>query len=155
ILAHLAARGLRWVEDATNCDPRFVRNRIRREVMPVLASVFGARVVETLCRSATLTRRLVSDVEREAQSALSRLATRGRSGIVMPVAELERLSSELRAEVVLAAAAEQGESRARRAAAHRAIRRMLEQPALARPVRIGRLSAERSGAYLRVGPGVL
>ncbi len=37
----LQARGLTWVEDPSNDDPRYLRNRIRREALPVLASVFG------------------------------------------------------------------------------------------------------------------
>jgi tRNA(Ile)-lysidine synthase len=37
--AWAAARGLGWVEDPTNADPRFLRNRIRAEVLPLLASL--------------------------------------------------------------------------------------------------------------------
>src|SRR2546428_7451956 len=38
IEAHLRARGLEWVEDASNSDPRFLRNRIRLDVLPYLAA---------------------------------------------------------------------------------------------------------------------
>jgi tRNA(Ile)-lysidine synthase len=155
ILAHLDARRLQWVEDASNRDPRFLRNRIRHDVMPMLADIFGSDVVRSLCHSATLTRALVTDLERQAQSELQRVATRGPCGIVFPAAELERLPAELGAEVLLAAAAEQGESRARRAAAHRAIRGLLTGTGRFRPVRLGPLSVERSGASLRVGPTAL
>src|SRR5439155_1017649 len=88
ILAHLASRGLGWVEDVTNRDPRFLRNRMRHDVLPFLGHAFGPGVVESLCRSATLSRGLVADLERQARSELGRVATRGASGVVFPVAEL-------------------------------------------------------------------
>lgn len=41
----LRDRGLTWIEDPSNADPAYVRNRIRAEVLPVLLDVFPA------CRS--------------------------------------------------------------------------------------------------------
>jgi tRNA(Ile)-lysidine synthase len=152
ILAHLASRGLAWIEDATNRDPRFLRNRMRHGILPVLVETFGPRIVESLGRSAALCRGLVADLERRADSDLARLAKRGPDGIVLPVGELARLPGEVAAELLLRAATELGESRPRRAAAHRAIRRLLQPGAPPRAVRTGRLSMERSGAWLRVGP---
>jgi tRNA(Ile)-lysidine synthase len=155
ILAHLASRGLSWVEDATNRDARFLRNRMRHTILPALGEAFGPRIVESLGRAAALCRGFVTDLERRAASELARLAKRGPDGIVLPVGELARLPAELAAEVLLRAAAELGESRPRRAAAHRAIRRLLQPGAPPRPVRAGALSIERSGGWLRVGPTVL
>ncbi|MCK6530552.1 tRNA lysidine(34) synthetase TilS [Myxococcota bacterium] len=37
--AWAAARGLRWREDPTNADPRHLRNRVRAEVLPLLATI--------------------------------------------------------------------------------------------------------------------
>jgi tRNA(Ile)-lysidine synthase len=155
VLAHARSRGLDWVEDATNRDPRFLRNRIRHEVLPVLAGVFGPRLAESLCRSAALSRELVSDLDRQAQSELGRLAARGAYGFVFPVAALVGLPDEVAAQVLLLAASELGESRPRRAAAHRAVRRLLRPDAPRRALRLGRLGLERSGAWLRVGPNQL
>ncbi|MGM9578272.1 MAG: tRNA lysidine(34) synthetase TilS [Evtepia sp.] len=36
IEAYLALRGVPWIQDSSNADPTYARNRIRRDVMPVL-----------------------------------------------------------------------------------------------------------------------
>lgn len=38
----LAARGVAWIEDPTNCDERFTRNRIRSRILPALQTAFPA-----------------------------------------------------------------------------------------------------------------
>lgn len=48
--------GIAVVSDETNDDPRFQRNRIRREVMPLLQSVSGRDPVPLLLRTADLLR---------------------------------------------------------------------------------------------------
>lgn len=37
--AHCAARGLGWVEDASNADPAFARARVRANLLPALAAI--------------------------------------------------------------------------------------------------------------------
>jgi tRNA(Ile)-lysidine synthase len=49
--AHVVQAGWPWMDDPTNTDTRFTRNRIRHEVMPALLAAFPA-MVETLGRSA-------------------------------------------------------------------------------------------------------
>lgn len=46
--AFLAEEGLSWREDATNGDPRFLRARMRRELLPVVEALFP-RAVGHLC----------------------------------------------------------------------------------------------------------
>jgi tRNA(Ile)-lysidine synthase len=41
ILAHLEQRGLAWREDTTNRDGSNVRSRVRRELLPLIADIFG------------------------------------------------------------------------------------------------------------------
>lgn len=53
VRAWAAARGLVWREDPTNADPRFARNRIRNEVLPLLESV-RAGATRALARSAEI-----------------------------------------------------------------------------------------------------
>lgn len=47
----LVARGASWVEDPTNADERFTRNRIRKHLLPALESAFPA-FRDTFARSA-------------------------------------------------------------------------------------------------------
>ena len=47
----LAERGAGFVEDPTNTDPRFTRNRIRAQLLPALETVFP-QIRDTLARSA-------------------------------------------------------------------------------------------------------
>ena len=152
VLAHLEARALRWAEDASNRDRRFLRNRIRHDVLPYLADVCGPGIAEALCRSAGLSRALVRDVEDRARAELGRLGRLGTSGVVFAVADLGTLSSEVAAETLLQAAALLGDSRPRRGDVHRGLRRLLDPMAGRRALKLGRLAMERSGRWVRVGP---
>lgn len=49
-----ATKGLVWREDASNLDPRFTRNRIRHEFLPLAREVFHPRVEQVLARTAAL-----------------------------------------------------------------------------------------------------
>lgn len=51
VTAHLARHGLPSSADPSNLDPRFMRTRVRREVLPVLEGLSPA-IVEHLCRLA-------------------------------------------------------------------------------------------------------
>lgn len=53
LLRYLRTAGLSWREDSSNQDQRFVRNRLRHAVLPVLAAING-NVTQTLARTATL-----------------------------------------------------------------------------------------------------
>jgi len=41
--------GLEWVEDKSNEDTEFLRNRIRHQLLPQLCSDYNPRIVESLC----------------------------------------------------------------------------------------------------------
>jgi tRNA(Ile)-lysidine synthase len=53
-VALCASEGLAPVDDPSNADPRFRRNRIRAEVLPLLAEVAGRDLVPVLARQAEL-----------------------------------------------------------------------------------------------------
>jgi len=52
--------GIEAVRDPSNADPRFRRNRVRHELLPLLAEVAGRDPVPLICRSAAL---LAEDAE--------------------------------------------------------------------------------------------
>ncbi len=60
IETYLRERGISWVTDETNADPRYARNRLRHQVIPVLESL-NPRAVEACVR---MTDRLRQDLAR-------------------------------------------------------------------------------------------
>jgi len=50
------AEGLRYVHDPTNSEPRFRRNRVRHELLPLMEAIAGRDLVPVLARQAELLR---------------------------------------------------------------------------------------------------
>ena len=119
VWAHLAAHGLDAVEDGTNRDPKFLRNRIRHEVLPLLSAQAGPRLPEALRRVARGARETVEALDAVVRPRLTdhlkptpagwRLALAALAGLpsgavkaavrlaLVEVAATERLGSGLRA----------------------------------------------------------
>ncbi len=76
VLAHLTAHGLETMDDATNRDPKFLRNRVRHELLPVLATQIGSGAPQALRRLAR--------ASREAVDALDALVRPRLSGHLVP-----------------------------------------------------------------------
>ncbi|MBI2525191.1 MAG: tRNA lysidine(34) synthetase TilS [Candidatus Rokubacteria bacterium] len=154
IEAHLRAHDIPWVEDRSNRDPRFLRNRIRHEVLPFLAEAYDADVIRALCRGAAVAREVVSGLDARAAAELGRLAEARESGLLLPAAALAALPGEVAAGVLRGALLRLGVATPLRAHAHRALRQLLDPAAPGRQVRLGAMALERSGGWLRIGlPG--
>ena len=82
-----AALGLATLRDPMNADPRFVRVRVRHEVLPLLADVAGRDVAAVLARQASL---LADDAELLDSLARSLDPTDGRALGSAPVALARR-----------------------------------------------------------------
>jgi tRNA(Ile)-lysidine synthase len=89
----LRARGVAWVEDPTNADEQFTRNRIRARLLPALAAAFP-QFRDTFARSAAHAA--------EAQRLLDELAVDDLTHIGLPpqIARLQTLSRARQANVL-------------------------------------------------------
>jgi tRNA(Ile)-lysidine synthase len=93
ILAYLRERGLGWCEDPTNPTPRYDRNRVRRDVLPVLESL-RAGAEAALARAADLLR----EDDRALEALARRIAPPGATRVAR--GELERAPLAVRTRVV-------------------------------------------------------
>lgn len=57
------ALGLQPVEDPSNRDQRFVRNRVRHELLPLMAAISGRDVVPLLVRTSEISREASAELE--------------------------------------------------------------------------------------------
>jgi tRNA(Ile)-lysidine synthase len=152
LVAVLEEAGLEWREDPTNRDLKFFRNRVRHEVLPLLAAAHDADVVAALARVAGRARDMVSALEQVAATELERLvADQGPDALTLPRAGLATLPRSVAAEVLRQAAARLGSRAPLRAWAHRGLARLLASPPPRRPFRVGGLALEVSGPLVRIG----
>ena len=150
VVAELGRTGLAWVEDPTNADPRFLRNRVRHELLPLLARAVDSDVAAALARVAALARGTIDALDRVAAAELDRRAERGAGALTLPVAALAALPPPVAAEVLRRAAVELGGGAPLRASAHRGLARALASPPPRRALRLGGISVEVSGPRLRL-----
>ena len=123
IEAWLSHIGQSWREDATNADTAYTRNRLRRELLPVLGT-YNPRICEHLANLATLARDEEAYWQRELMRTLPQLLLPGRPvrgggraastdpGEVVLALEVERLPAPIavRRRILRAAARELGVS---------------------------------------------
>ncbi len=161
LLGELREAGLDWVEDPSNLDPKFLRNRIRHELLPFLQASYDADVVEALNRVARLARESVETIERTATIELDRLAgaeagplpreaAPSREAIVLRRSALAALPPPVGAEILRLAARRLGGRTDLRAWGHRGLRRVLAAPQPRRPFRLGGVTVEVSGDRVRI-----
>jgi tRNA(Ile)-lysidine synthase len=151
--AVLRAAGLDWIEDPTNRDPKFLRNRVRHELLPLLASGFDGDIVPALVRTAALARQATDALDQLAARELGRLVTVEPDGaLTLSVGALRTLPSNVAPEILRQAAARLGGTAPLRAWAHRGLARMSAVPRPRRPFRLGGITVEVSGDRVRLGP---
>jgi tRNA(Ile)-lysidine synthase len=96
ILAFLHERGLRWVEDRSNRDDRFTRNRVRHHLLPALAAHAGPRIVSALANTADLLRKEDEVLEEIARQVIDT----ARSGHRLEVRALKKMPAAIRRRVL-------------------------------------------------------
>jgi tRNA(Ile)-lysidine synthase len=147
----LTSEGLEWVEDPSNRDPKFLRNRIRHELLPLLAASYDTDVVPALAGVARLAREHVEALDQAAATELARQAVIGADALTLPRAGLAALPAPIAAEALRQAATRFGSRAPLRAWAHRGLRRVLAASPPRRPFRLGGVLVEVSGEWIRVG----
>ncbi len=149
VVAELLGTGLSWREDPTNRDVRFLRNRLRHEVLPRLAALNPA-VVSALTRTARLAREHVEACTAWAERELA--GARDASGEWrLSRARLQALPTDVAAEALRLAAADLGHRAPLRGWAQRGLRRILQDPPPRRPLRLAAVTVEVSGDHVRLG----
>jgi tRNA(Ile)-lysidine synthase len=154
IVAELAAVGLPWIEDPSNRDVRFLRNRVRHELLPALSAAWGADVVEALDRVGARMREVVDALDARAAHELDRLARTGVGDAVLSRTALATLPGEVAANVLRLAALRLGSRAPLRAWAHRGLGRALADPPARRPFRLAGVTVEVSGDWLRLSSAI-
>jgi tRNA(Ile)-lysidine synthase len=148
--ALLVSAGIEWLEDPSNDDRAFLRNRIRHEILPALAVAGHPEIVEALGRAARHARQATNAIEGMAARELARLARPGPGELILPLGELRELPGEIAAEVLRQGAARLGSRGPLRAWAHRGLRRALARPAPRRGFALGGVTVEVSVDALRL-----
>jgi tRNA(Ile)-lysidine synthase len=154
-VATLEAARLPWLEDPSNADPKFFRNRVRHELLPLLGSAYDPDVVSRLTAVARAARLNVDALEHMAARELERLADRSAAALTLSRTALAVLPAAVAAEVLRNAAASLGSRAPLRAWGHRGLRRVLAPRAPRRPFRLGGVLVEVSGDRVRVGAAPL
>lgn len=75
ILRWLHERGMTYFEDETNRDPKYLRSRMREELLPTLSKAFGKEIAPSLCRIG----KLAAELEEFTNSLLERYPADGAS----------------------------------------------------------------------------
>ena len=148
VIAYLARLGQDFRDDESNLDRRFLRNRVRHELLPFLAE-FNPRAAAALARTATV-------LQDEGRYLDRRVTRRLREpGVVeagaLSIAALRRLPAVLRARAIrrwLAAQGLAGASHAHVQAILALARRAATSPGTELP---GGFRVERVGGWLRIG----
>jgi tRNA(Ile)-lysidine synthase len=150
-VATLEAAGVPWVEDPSNADPKFFRNRVRHELLPLLTAAYDPRIVARLADLARAARTSVEALDRIAGRELERLAVYEGRALTLSRSALAALPGAVGAEVLRRAAMRLGSRPALRAWGHRGLRRVLAEPPPRRAFRLGGVVVEVSGDHVRLG----
>ncbi len=102
---YLRRRGVEWVDDPTNADAlAATRNRIRRELLPVLAAAINPDAAGALLRLSTLARGAVEVIRRSAEEAFEAArVSDDAEAVVLSVSAIEGLPTAVQSEVILLA----------------------------------------------------
>lgn len=101
ILDYLDSHGLSYITDATNEDPRFLRNRIRHRLIPLLEDQYNPNITDALHRLARILRSEEEWMDRLADAAFEKAGRRVEAGeISLSVTALKQMENALARRVI-------------------------------------------------------
>ena len=101
ILAFLGSEGLSFMTDSSNANPRFLRNRVRNELIPLLTASYNPRLIDALCQTAGIIR-LEDDFLQDVVDRICRIQGIDEAGgeVTLRVADLLALHEAIRGRLV-------------------------------------------------------
>ena len=100
ISAYLVQKGLKWMEDSSNLSTVFMRNRIRRELVPLLKT-YQPRILEILAKTAEIIRADESYLNMEAEQWLEAHGSQAQGHhISIPISRFSTLPEALQRRVL-------------------------------------------------------
>ncbi len=100
------AEGIQWREDSSNTDPRFTRNRLRNDAMPLLTRDFNPNLEGVLAGTAELARDEEDYWIRQIEPIYREIAKRTHLGLILQVPSLHALPLAVRRRVIRRAIAD-------------------------------------------------
>jgi len=101
-------RGLNWREDPSNQDLRFLRNKIRHQLIPLLEKNFNPNLKETLKRTVLFLSEEEELIERLALENYQNLKKFWEDDLILNITELKKLSPVIRRRIYFLAFKEAG-----------------------------------------------
>lgn len=148
-----AAEGIAWWTDPHNSDPRFLRARVRAEVLPVLEDVLNPRVRHNLARTADLLQDDLAALEEVADAAYGDVVNGRDLATEVDLAGLASLPRAIGTRVLRRAALAAGARDAELFAVHvDALAQLADAPGGAAVQLPGHVTAERRGTTVRFRP---
>ncbi|MBI3087802.1 MAG: tRNA lysidine(34) synthetase TilS [Candidatus Omnitrophica bacterium] len=100
VLAYLARHRLAFREDATNRDPRFLRNRIRRELLPLLEQAYNPQIKLLLGQLAEQCRTDMGFLQTAAQRHWKRLVKASNGSLAIRIEAFLQQPSALQRQLI-------------------------------------------------------
>jgi tRNA(Ile)-lysidine synthase len=100
-----AARGLAWREDSSNLDRRFLRNRIRQDLLPQLERDYNPGIVNVLSHTAEVARAEEAHWQRDTEELASRMIRKTTDGPKLLLTDFVQLDEAQQRRLIRAAVA--------------------------------------------------
>jgi tRNA(Ile)-lysidine synthase len=100
ILYFLKKNKIEYLSDPSNTDRRFLRNRIRHELLPILAEHYNPRIADALNRYALIARTEEDWLNKQARSVFTKIAEISTDRVKIPIDALKDIHMALLRRVI-------------------------------------------------------